>query len=105
MMARTPITAPSASHMPRSPPGLAAAGGTAPAGLSVAFIGIAGAAGDDGAGVRDAGAGVATRGGKGVSTIVVAPLDGFGVGVSVVPARGRSLTGTLFNAARNASAD
>jgi hypothetical protein len=91
--------------MPRFPPGLAAGGGTAPAGLGVAFIAIAGVAGDDGAGVRDTGAGVATRGGKGVSTIVVAPLDGFGVGVSVVPARGKSLTGTLFNAARNASAD
>lgn len=60
-----------------------------------------------GGGVR-AGAGVGTvptRAGFSVSIRVVAPVEGRGVAVTVVPAAGSAETGTLFSAARNASAD
>ena len=95
-----------ASHKPRLDPGRAACGGDiAPAGVDDEAIATVATAGG-GAGTR-AGTGVRAvgiRGVTGVSRIVVAPVD-FGAGVSVVPAFGNSLTGTLPSAARNASAD
>ena len=62
------------------------------------------------AGVRDGAATVDIRGGSGVSTRVVAEegfgvAAGLGVGVNVVSATGSGDTGTVFSAARNASAD
>jgi hypothetical protein len=59
-----------------------------------------------GVGVRaGVGVGVGTLAGVGVSISVVAPVEGRGVGVTVVPGVGSAETGTLFSAARNASAD
>ena len=100
----TPMSAPIASHKPlRDVAEGIDGGGTAPADGWGTDMGIVGT----GEGVR-AGAGlgpVPTPPGFSVSIRVVAPVEGLGVAVTVVPAVGSAETGTLFNAARNASAD
>ena len=103
------VTAPNAGAGAVLNAGAGAAAGAGPVGTGVGELG-AGAGVGTGAGMCGRAATVDTRGGNGVSTRVVADegfgvAPGFGVGVNVVSAAGSGDTGTVFSAARNASAD